>query len=110
LIATDTRPGRSTRRYIVIYDADSSGTCTCTGTTTNRGNGTWTYYENEGVAFWYEDCLPAETNKTKLVQIPFKKWLVAMAPDPEIKDEKPSPVFYPRPELKRKLMACNRWE
>lgn len=42
--------------------------------------------------------------------LPFKKWLVAMAPEPEIRNEKAEPVFYPKPELKRRMMACNRWD
>ena len=43
-------------------------------------------------------------------QLPFKKWLAEVAPMPEIKNEKAEPVFCPRPELKRRMMACNRFD
>ena len=91
MIPTDTTARPGTR--VTVIDADSGGT----GTVIYRGSEPCREYDD-----YYDDItlMDEEINEERKAEIEFQKSL--------IKNEKPSPVFFPRPELKRRMMACNR--
>ena len=93
MISTDTTARPGTR--VTVIDADSGGT----GTVLYIGGGFYREYDD-----YYDDItlMDEEINEERKSEIEFQKSL--------IKNEKARPVYFPRPELKRRMMACNRFD
>lgn len=84
----------------MAFDAGSD----CTGGTTAGWNEVYVNHDGSAYTEYYDDFdeILKEIQEERKAEIEFQKSL--------IRNEKAIPVFYPKPQLKRRMMACNRFD